>query len=687
MGFRSQLISILDYLPSNSNDNNEVPDNSNDNSSTSFRRQTLLFSATQTRDIKALATLSLYQPEYIGVHDLEKTDTPTSLQQYYVVVPLEHKLNAIYSFIKTHLHDKTIMFMNTCSQVRYCYELFCTLRPGITILALHGKLSQERRTQIYMNYINKTTPIILLCTDIAARGLDFPNIDWVIQIDAPEDRNMYIHRVGRTARYRSNGKSLLLLTPKEEHNGFITNILRADIIIKNRNNNDNNNEKNNNNDKNNKSSIPSAEVSSTATASNMNKNKIPLTKLNINPKKATIVTDRAASIVASNVRLNELAKKAFYSYIRCIYYMPHKDIYQMNDIEYDKYSTSLGLSATPSLKKVFQTLTKGNDNTNDSRDEYRKLKNVNTKLQRLKEQIKIDKLAKKIKKLDEQKDNKEDNKKDDKDDDSSSDSDSDDHESDDNESDDDDAILVPKGIIKTTEGDKDVDDDDIDQDPQFPSIDQVNQLRHPKKIRVDGSNTNNKRIVFNDDGQEEDVREMIIKSTTTLMNDILPSPSLLKEGTDAYVQKVQSRLQKNKELDDFDHKERLRLKRVKKRSVKDNENDNDDKNIVTLDHDPINDDDDDEVDDRSSTSSNDDSNSSDEIHQMKKNTKRGSTDDDDDGGDDDDDREAIHNGTNDNDDDDDTSSSIYDDDDDSNAEVDVKMQEEMALSLIRGGSR
>lgn len=66
-----------------------------------------------------------------------------------------------------------------------------------------------------MNFVSKPAAV-LFATDIAARGLDFPEVDWVVQVDAPEDTAMYIHRVGRTARYNRNGKALLLLLPNEE---------------------------------------------------------------------------------------------------------------------------------------------------------------------------------------------------------------------------------------------------------------------------------------------------------------------------------------------------------------------------------------------------------------------------------------------------------------------------------------
>lgn len=170
MGFRDQLVRILEYLPKE-------------------ERQTLLFSATQTRDVSHLATLSLRKPEYIGVHDKEKSSTPESLQQSYILVPLEHKLNAVYSFIKSHLQCKSILFFASCAQVRYAWQLFCSLRPGIPILALHGTLVQAKRTQIYFDF-TKREHAVLFATDICARGLDFPYVDWVVQVDAPEDRDM-----------------------------------------------------------------------------------------------------------------------------------------------------------------------------------------------------------------------------------------------------------------------------------------------------------------------------------------------------------------------------------------------------------------------------------------------------------------------------------------------------------------
>lgn len=69
--------------------------------------------------------------------------------------------------------------------------------------------------KIYDSFSKKQN-VVLFATDIASRGLDFPAVSWVIQMDCPEDVNAYIHRVGRTARFEKGGNSLLVLSPREE---------------------------------------------------------------------------------------------------------------------------------------------------------------------------------------------------------------------------------------------------------------------------------------------------------------------------------------------------------------------------------------------------------------------------------------------------------------------------------------
>jgi ATP-dependent RNA helicase DDX10/DBP4 len=195
MGFAKTVNAIIENLPR--------------------QRQTLLFSATQTKSVKDLARLSLKDPEYVAVHEKAEHSTPKQLQQHYIVVELPSKLDMLYSFMKTHLQCKAIVFFSSCKQVRFVFETFCKLQPGVPLLHLHGKQKQQKRVDIFTQF-SRSKHSYLFCTDVAARGLDFPAVDWVIQVDCPEDPETYIHRVGRTARYASSGRALLFLLPSEE---------------------------------------------------------------------------------------------------------------------------------------------------------------------------------------------------------------------------------------------------------------------------------------------------------------------------------------------------------------------------------------------------------------------------------------------------------------------------------------
>jgi ATP-dependent RNA helicase DDX10/DBP4 len=98
MGFSTSVNAILRFLPKTG-------------------RQTFLFSATQTKSVRDLARLSLKHPEYISVHAEASAATPLKLHQSAIMCPLEEKLDMLWSFIKTHLNTKTIVFLSTCKQV------------------------------------------------------------------------------------------------------------------------------------------------------------------------------------------------------------------------------------------------------------------------------------------------------------------------------------------------------------------------------------------------------------------------------------------------------------------------------------------------------------------------------------------------------------------------------------------
>ena len=138
-------------------------------------------------------------------------EAPAKLMQYYMVVRPQDKINTFYSFLKSHQKQKIVVFLSTCKQVRFLYEAFRKFKLGSPLYELQGHQKQTKRMAIYFTFCEKKHGV-LLCTNIAARGLDFPKVDWVLQVDVPEHPDIYVHRVGRTARYRAEGKGLLFVS-------------------------------------------------------------------------------------------------------------------------------------------------------------------------------------------------------------------------------------------------------------------------------------------------------------------------------------------------------------------------------------------------------------------------------------------------------------------------------------------
>jgi len=284
MGFKVAINALIEALPSD--------------------RQTLLFSATQTRSVSDLARLSLDKPVYVSVHENSTNSTPNNLKQSYVVLELHEKVNMIWSFLKCHRNKKTLVFLQSCKQVKYMKELFSRMRLGVTTMALYGTLHQLKRMQIYDDFVERESSV-MFATDIAARGLDFPAVDWVIQMDCPEDGNTYIHRAGRTARYNTSGESLLLLLPSEEKG--MMKILAA--------------------------------------------HKIPIERIEINASKVSQTTTTAiASCLAEDVTLKESAQRAFQAYVKSIYLMKNKSVFNVEKLDLPKFSVSLGLIMTPRVR-------------------------------------------------------------------------------------------------------------------------------------------------------------------------------------------------------------------------------------------------------------------------------------------------------------------------------------------------
>ncbi|QLG70559.1 hypothetical protein HG535_0A05000 [Zygotorulaspora mrakii] len=291
MGFKKTLDAIVGNLPPS--------------------RQTLLFSATQSQSLADLARLSLTNYKTVGnseakngTNGLEnEISTPETLQQCYIEVELAEKLDTLFSFIKTHLKNKMIVFLSSSKQVHFVYETFRKLQPGISLMHLHGRQKQKARTET-LDKFSRAQQVCLIATDVVARGIDFPAVDWVIQVDCPEDVDTYIHRVGRCARYGKEGKSLIMLTTQEQE-GFLKRLKSKNI------------EPN---------------------------------KLTIKQSKKKSIRQQLQSLLFQDPELKYLGQKAFISYIRSIYIQKDKEVFKFDEIPTEEFANSLGLPGAPKIK-------------------------------------------------------------------------------------------------------------------------------------------------------------------------------------------------------------------------------------------------------------------------------------------------------------------------------------------------
>jgi ATP-dependent RNA helicase DDX18/HAS1 len=143
---------------------------------------------------------------------------------------------------------------------------------------------------------------ILLCTDVAARGLDIPAVDWIIQFDPPDDPREYIHRVGRTARAGGRGKALLFLLPQEL--GFLKFLKQA---------------------------------------------KVPLNEYQFPPSKIANVQNQLLKLIEKNYYLNRSAKDGYRSYLQAYASHSLKQIFDINLLDLQKVGLAYGFTVPPQV--------------------------------------------------------------------------------------------------------------------------------------------------------------------------------------------------------------------------------------------------------------------------------------------------------------------------------------------------
>lgn len=278
-GFEEEMNQILRILPT--------------------ERQTVLFSATQTKKVDDLSRVSLKNPVIVGLDEELETATVSTLQQGYVVLDPDRRFLLLFTFLKRNLDKKVMVFFSSCASVKFHSDLLNYV--DVPVKDIHGKQKQQKRSTTYFEFC-KAEKGILLCTDVAARGLDIPAVDWIVQFDPPDQPDEYIHRVGRTARVEREGKALLFLLPQEL--GFLRYLKKA---------------------------------------------RVPLNEFEFAENKLANISGQFERLIEKNYHLHKAAREAYRGYLLSYASHHHKDIFNVDQLDLQKLARAFGFTVPPKV--------------------------------------------------------------------------------------------------------------------------------------------------------------------------------------------------------------------------------------------------------------------------------------------------------------------------------------------------
>ncbi|ROW06936.1 hypothetical protein VMCG_03988 [Cytospora schulzeri] len=280
IGFEDEMRQIIKILPKD-------------------ERQTMLFSATQTTKVEDLARISLRPgPLYINVDEEKQFSTVEGVEQGYCIVDSDKRFLLLFSFLRKLSKKKIIVFFSSCNSVKYFAELLNFI--DLPVLHLHGKMKQQARTNTFFEFCNATQGT-LICTDVAARGLDIPAVDWIVQFDPPDDPRDYIHRVGRTARgANAKGRSLMFLQPSEV--GFLSHLKAA---------------------------------------------RVPVVEFDFPASKIMNIQSQLEKLIGKNYYLNQSAKDGYRSYLHAYASHSLRSVFDVNKLDLVKVAKSFGFATPP----------------------------------------------------------------------------------------------------------------------------------------------------------------------------------------------------------------------------------------------------------------------------------------------------------------------------------------------------
>uniref|UniRef100_A0A0E0AAD7 ATP-dependent RNA helicase n=1 Tax=Oryza glumipatula TaxID=40148 RepID=A0A0E0AAD7_9ORYZ len=199
MGFRTDIERIVAALPK--------------------QRQTLLFSATVPDEVRQVCHIAMKRDlEFVNTVEEGSEETHSQVKQMHVVAPLDKQFSILYGLLTDHISEnvdyKVIVFCTTAKVTSLVAELLSELK--LNVREIHSRKPQSYRTRISKEF-KESKGLILVSSDVSARGVDYPNVTLVVQMGVPTDREQYIHRLGRTGRRGNEGSGILLLAPWEEY--------------------------------------------------------------------------------------------------------------------------------------------------------------------------------------------------------------------------------------------------------------------------------------------------------------------------------------------------------------------------------------------------------------------------------------------------------------------------------------
>ncbi|XP_027085636.1 probable DEAD-box ATP-dependent RNA helicase 48 isoform X2 [Coffea arabica] len=198
LGFRKDMEKIVDCLPR--------------------KRQSLLFSATIPREVRRISLLVLKREHAYMDTVGYSLETHPKVKQSYLVAPHEQHLEIVYNLMQGHISNvpdyKVIVFCTTAMMTSLMYALLREMKMDVR--EIHSRKPQIYRTRISDEF-KEAKRLILITSDVSARGMNYPDVTLVIQVGLPSDREQYIHRLGRTGREGKEGEGILLLAPWEDY--------------------------------------------------------------------------------------------------------------------------------------------------------------------------------------------------------------------------------------------------------------------------------------------------------------------------------------------------------------------------------------------------------------------------------------------------------------------------------------